>query len=257
MYFTLSIIFWPQLSIVNQLARVNVSFNRLGAIFKTAILFLLLIFFSACATVKPPLVGIVAGREVETIQSAVNIFIQTGEHSTSGRAFLVFRRPDHFHLAVLSPFGLTVFEVFGDHDRLTCLVPSKQTAYSGLFSELPETSALKNISLLNWVLKLPPSIPSSLAHGEIATSSGERFFFGKDGLLGRKISEQGNEVAYEDYRAINGIAFANSIIIDDRYGAAVKIVFDEPQINQSVEESALTANLEGVSVRPLADFEAF
>ena len=231
------------------------SLNCLGLILKNAILLFFLVSLSACATVKQPLVGIVAGREVETIQSAIDITMQAGGHSTGGRAYLIFKHPDHFHMAVLSPFGLTVFEAFSDHDRLTCLVPSKQTAYRGLFSELPENSALKNMFLMKWVVASPPLTGPTAANREITAPSGDRFYFDKDGLVGRKVSQQGDEVVYEDYRAINGVAFPNSIVIGNRYGATVKIVFDEPQINLPVEDSALTPNLEGVSVRPLADFK--
>jgi hypothetical protein len=40
----------------------------------------------------------------------------------------------------------------------------------------------------------------------------------------------------------------------NRQGDTVKIVFDEPEVNQPVEESALVPALEGVEVRPLAEF---
>jgi hypothetical protein len=40
----------------------------------------------------------------------------------------------------------------------------------------------------------------------------------------------------------------------NRQGDTVKIVFDEPEVNQPVEESALVPVLEGVEVRPLAEF---
>jgi hypothetical protein len=35
----------------------------------------------------------------------------------------------------------------------------------------------------------------------------------------------------------------------------VKIIFDDPQINQPVEDSALVPNLEGYTVLPLAEFK--
>lgn len=233
------------------------SLNCFNLFFKNALLLLLLVTFSACATVKKPLTGLVPGREVETLQSAIVISVKSGEHSTGGRGYLIFKQPDRFHLAVLSPFGLTVLEVFADSDRLTCLVPSRQTAYSGLLSELPETSALKSLGMMKWVVAPPPPVPASSGTREVSAASGDRFFFDKTGLVERKLSEQGDEVLYQDYRNVNGVAFPDSIVIGSRFGATVKIDFDEPQINQPVEDSTLTSSLEGISVLPLADFKGF
>ena len=233
------------------------SLNRLGILSKNAVLLLLLIVFSACATVKQPLSGIVPGREVETLQSAVNISMQAGDHSTGGRAYLIFKHPDRFHMAVLSPFGPTVLEVFSDYDRLTCLVPSKQTAYSGLFSELPETSGLRNMALMKWVVAPPPLSGPAAAGRQIVSASGDSFYFDGNGLLERKVSAAGDEVVYEGYHAIDGVAFPDSIVIVNRYGATVRLAFDEPQINLPVEDSTLTPNLEGMHLLPLADFKGF
>ncbi len=233
----------------------SLNFPRFFA--KFAALLLVFVSLSACATVKRPLTDIVPGREVETLQSAINISAQAGGHSSGGRAFLVFKRPDRFHMAVLSPFGLTVLEVFSDQDRLTCLVPSKQIAYTGLFSEIPETSALKNMSLMKWVVAPPPSTAPSAARGEMTAPSGDRFTFDANGLVERKVSPQGDEVVYEDYQSVDGVAFPGSIVIGNRFGASVTIVFDEPQINLPVEDAALTPNLEGMSILPLADFKGF
>jgi len=61
-------------------------------------------------------------------------------------------------------------------------------------------------------------------------------------------------VAYGEYHDRNGVAFPASIEMVNRQGDTVKIVFDEPEVNQPVEEAALNPALEGVEVRPLADF---
>jgi hypothetical protein len=53
---------------------------------------------------------------------------------------------------------------------------------------------------------------------------------------------------------VDGVAFPESIEIANRYGAVVNIVFDEPQLNLPVENSALTPVLEGIGIHPLADF---
>jgi len=199
-----------------------------------------------CATVKKPLTGIVPGRGVETLHSAIAITAKSGEHSSGGRGYLIYKAPDVFHLALLSPFGQTVLEAFSDSDRFTCLVPSRQTAYSGLLSELPETSALKSMSLMKWVM----------APKESVVASGDTYYLDEIGMIERKVSREGDEVAYEGYRNVDGVAFPESIVIRNRYGAQVRIVFEEPQINAPVEESTLKFDLTGVVVLPLAEFKA-
>jgi outer membrane biogenesis lipoprotein LolB len=231
-----------------------VSLCRPGYYLKVSLL-LLLLLLAACATVKKaPLTGIVPGREVETLQSAISISVKSGEHSTSGRGYLIFKAPDRFHMAVLSPFGLTVLELFLEKDRLTCLVPSRQTAYSGLMSELPENSGLQSMSMMKWVVAKPPASEVAGAK-EFTAQDGDRFFFDEHGLVERKLSREGNQVQYQDYQNINGVAFPSSLLMENPYGARVKIIFDDPQINQPVEDAALAPNLEGYTVLPLAEFK--
>jgi hypothetical protein len=219
----------------------------------------MLLSVSACATVAKPLSGRVPGREAETLQSPIAISVKSGERSMGGRGYLIFKQPDRFHLAVLSPFGLTLFEVFSDSKRITCLIPSKQIAYSGLLSELPDQGVMKSWGMMKWVVERPPVAGPSLAALEITAGSGrrERIFFDSNGLVQRKVTEDGDEVVYNGYQNINGVPFPASIEINNRGGDTVKIVFDEPEINQPVEDAALKPNLEGITVRPLADFKGF
>jgi hypothetical protein len=224
---------------------------------KILLLVLVLASLSACATVKQPLTGLVPGREVESVQSPIGVSVTSGEHTTSGHGFLIFRQPDRFHMALLSPFGLTVFEIFIDKDRLTCLVPSRQVAYSGLFSQLPEGSILHSMALMKWVIERPPIKLPSPGSTEMTDHSGDHYYFEQNGLIDRKVSPEGDEVSYQDYRNIDGAAFPENITIASRYGATVKISFDEPRINESVEDAALVPNLEGYSVQPLANFKGF
>jgi hypothetical protein len=233
-----------------------VSYKHLVAISKKLIPLFLLVSLSACATARPPLTGIVPGRQMETLQSSVAITLTSGEHSTSGHGYLVFKSPDRFHIAVLSPFGPTVLEVYSDSLRLACVVPSKQTVYSGLLSDLPEGSGLKSIALMKWVLAPPPQVVTS-ATRQMTSPAGDQYYFDKNGLLERKVSVQGDEVSYDDYRNVNGVAFPDSVVVSSSFGTTVKISFDEPQINLPVEESALTPTLEGLNILPLAEFKGF
>jgi len=209
-----------------------------------------------CATAKKPLTGVVQGREVETLQSAVAISALSGGQSTAGRGYLVYKAPALFHLAILSPFGQTVLEAFSDNDRFTCVVPSQRTAYAGLLSELPEHSVLKSIELLKWVMAPPPLPVPAPAAKQRLVRSGVSYYFDEIGMMERKVSQEGDEVAYEGYRTLEGVAFPGSIAIRNRYGATVRIVFDEPQINGTVEASDLTPDLSGMRVLPLAEFKA-
>lgn len=221
-------------------------------LFTRVIPLLIICTLSACATVKKPLTGLVPGREVETLQSPISISAKSGEHGTSGRGYLVFKEPDRFHMAVLSPFGPTILEVFLDGDRMTCVVPSQETAYTGSISELPETSGLRSMAIMKWVVARSPAATGAR---EVTAPSGERFYFDEQGLLERKVSPEGNEASYQDYQSINGVAFPETLVITNPYGAFIKIVFEEPEINQPVEDSALTPQLQDYTVRPLADFK--
>ena len=231
------------------------SLNNIVVLSKKAILLLLLVSLSACATMERPLTGIIPGREVETLQSAIGISAESGERSVGGRGYLIFKQPDRAHLAVLSPFGAVMMEVFSGSDHLTCLFPSKQTAYSGLLSELPENSALRSLGMMKWVMAPPPVVPSPGTR-EVIALPGDRYYFDRNGLLVRKVSEQGVEVAYDEYRSLDGVAFPGTIVIGS-HGATVKIVFEEPQLNLPVEDATLTPDLKGVSVLPLAQFKGF
>jgi hypothetical protein len=226
------------------------------AIFSRIALLLFLVSLTACAAVQKPLTGIVPGREVETLQSAVAISMKSGEHGSSGHGFLIFKYPDRFHLAVLSPFGLTMLEVSSDGDKLTCLVPSRQTAYVGPIADLPESGGLRTFGMLKWVVaRVPPHDPS--AGREVVTAAGDRIFFDKFGLVQRKVSPEGDEVEYSLYRNVNGVAFPDSLEIRSSAGGTVRIVFDEPEINNPVDASTLAPNLEGIRVLPLSEFKGF
>jgi hypothetical protein len=223
---------------------------------KIALLFLL-VFFTGCATVQKPLTGIVPGREVETLQSPIAITMKSGGHGSGGRGYLIFRYPDRFHMAVLSPFGLTVLEVFSDGERLTCLIPSRQTAYVGRIADLPEQGGLKTFGMLKWVVARTPHREASEGAGEIMAPSGDRIIFDTFGLVRRKISPEGDEVDYAGYSNVNGVAFPESLEIKNSFKDSVRIVFDEPEINAVVENSALTPTLEGITVLPLSEFKGF
>jgi len=218
---------------------------------------MLLLFGCAVPTKQLP-TGFVPGREVETLQSSVSLSIRTADRSMGGRGFLIFKRPDRFHMAVVSPFGLTLADIYSDGERLTCVIPSRQTAFSGRIEELPDRDGLKAWAMLRWVVELTPAPGPALVRENInGAGVRERLFYDEQGLLERKETAEGDRVVYGDYRNVNGVALPESIEISNRREDSVRIVLDDPEVNQPVEEVALKPNLEGVRVLPFSEFHGF
>ena len=219
----------------------------------------LLVLLAGCAApTRIPLTGLIPGREVETLQSPVSLSIKTATRSIGGRGYLIFKRPDRFHVAVLSPFGPTMADIYSDGTKLTCVIPGRQIAYTGLMSELPDRDGLRAWSLMRWVVEPTPAAGPALTR-ENVNGSGvrERLFYDVQGLLERKETDGGDRVAYRDYRNVDGIALAESIELGNLKGDTVRIVLDDPAVNQPVEDGALQPNLEGIKVLPFSSFKGF
>jgi len=210
---------------------------------------------SGCATVKEPLTGLVPGRNVNTLQSSVSLSASSGERSSAGRGYLIYQAPDLYHLLLLSPFGQTILEAFGENDRFTCVIPSRQLAYTGLLSDLPDQSALKSLQLFQWVMA-PPPLPVPAPARQQLEIQGITYYFDEIGMLVRKVAPSGDRVSYEGYKSLDGVPFPETIVIRNASGAEVRIVFDEPQLNAPVEASQLRPELTGMAVLPLSEFKA-
>ena len=210
-----------------------------------------LFFITACATTPRPLTGLVPERELQTLQSPVHVSIRQGESSRGGRGYLIFQRPDRFHLVILSPFGQSLFEIYSDAARLVCLYPSEKVAYRGNISDLPE--GVRLWGLMRWVVERAPTGPSA-GERENITSEGrhERVVYDERGLALRRIDGEGNRVIYRDYGSVDGIAFPLGIEIADRQGTTVSVTFDEPELNRPLEDGVLDPPLETVRVLPLS-----
>jgi len=217
----------------------------------------LLLSLAACATAPKPLPSARPGKQVETLQSEVSLSVRSGEKSIGGRGYLIFKQPDRFHLAVFSPFGFTLMDLFVANDRITCLIPAKQTAYQGLISDIPDGNALKGWGMMRWVVETAPVSEGIQAKSqEVITPDGKKEVLSYDdrGLLASKTNEEGDRVVYKDYHDRNGVAFPSSIEISNAKGDTVRLLFDEPEVNQPVEDAVLTPTLEGVDVLPLTAF---
>jgi len=212
---------------------------------------------AGCATLppqnKPPLSP---GREMETLQSSVTIAVRTGEKSAGGRGYLIYRHPDRFHFVLLSPFGSTLFELYLDGERLTCVVPSRKTAYAGLVSELPDNNILNSWGLMRWAAERTPDREGSAGTmiGESPTRGRQVVTYDDRGLVEAKEDKEGDRVYYQDYEEVNGVALPRTIDLHDWRGTSVRIVFDEPEVNGPVEESAFSPVLDGMNVLPIEDF---
>jgi outer membrane biogenesis lipoprotein LolB len=217
----------------------------------------LLLTFSACATAPKPLPSTKPGKQVETLQSEVSLSVRSGEKQIGGRGYLVFKQPDRFHLAVFSPFGFTLMELFVADDRITCMIPAKQTAYQGLISDIPSDNALKGWGMMRWIVEPAPAIEGNQeTTQEVITPEGKKEILCYDdrGLLSSKTNEEGDRVIYKDYHDRNGVAFPSSIEISNAKGDTVRLIFDEPELNQPVDDAVLTPALEGIDVLPLTAF---
>ena len=213
---------------------------------------------AGCATAPKPLTGLEPGKELETLQSPITIAVRTAATSRGGRGYMLFKRPDRFHLAILSPFGAPLLEVYSNGEQLTCLIPAKQTAYSGSIAALPEREGLKAWAMMRWVVERTPVAGPALMR-ENVNSGGRRetLHYDEQGLLRRKVTEEGDQVVYRDYRNVNGIAFPAEIELSDQAGNEVKITFDEPEVNNPLDDAALTPDLAGVKVLPFTEFTGF
>ena len=225
---------------------------------RSLLLILLLVCVAAlsgCATVKKPLTGLVPGRAITTLQSSVSLSATSGERSNAGRGYLVYQAPDLYHLLVLSPFGQTMLEAFGESDRFTCVIPSQQVAFTGTLSELPDQSSLKSLQLFRWVMA-PSPLPLPGPLGQKVEIAGTTYYYDEVGMLERKVAPSGDRVSYQGYQSLDGVPFPETIEIRSAAGGEVRIVFDEPQLNAPVEASTLKPDLSGMAVYPLSDFRA-
>jgi len=221
-------------------------------------IFCLILFAAGCATTPKEQLPFRPGATIETVAAMVTISVKAPRVNTGGHGYMVYQRPDRFHLVMLTPFGTTALETYSSDDRITIVIPSKGEAYAGAFDEMPDDSPLKGWRMIRLMgvdeplfdpMKKGTSEKSSKAHGEITS------FYDAQGLLERKKFGGGEEVFFRNYQSEEGVPFPSVIEFIDRNGARVKITFDEPEINKPVDNAALVPNLEGISIHPLASFK--
>lgn len=220
------------------------------------LLMFILALLAGCATSRVP-ADYRAGVVVESLSASVSISVSTSQQGMSGHGYLLYRRPDKVHLVVLSPFGTTLMEVFGNGDRVTLVYPSKQTAFTGRFDELPEGTGLQGWRLMRWVMDADP-VPG-IADGTIertgAGGENEKITL-KNGLITAKVSAAGDKAYYERYTVIDGVPLAVQIDLRTPLDERIRLALDEPEVNRPLEDDLFTPRLEGMSLLPLSALQA-
>jgi hypothetical protein len=230
-------------------SRLNLVLPLLGA----------LLLLSACATSPKPRGEIISGPEVTTIQSSVSVAVKTSDKSLGARGYLIFSYPDQLHLAILTPFGSTYMDIFVNGDKVTCIIPDKEVAYTGSAADLAEQKSIRTWGLVRWFLARPPAPAPGMASRFNLLDDGriEQLFYGANGLVQRKRLENGDEVVYSDYRNVAGIPFPHETEYHNRNNDQMKIIFEEPEINRVVEDGVLSPRLEGMAMLPISRFPGF
>ncbi|NVN89916.1 MAG: outer membrane lipoprotein LolB [Desulfuromonadales bacterium] len=215
---------------------------------------LLLFLITACAAVpKAPLV-FAPGSAIDTLSASVSLSIHSRTGNMSGNGLMTYHRPDQFHFVMLSPFGSTVLEVFALGEQLTLVYPSQSVAFTGHFDELPEGSGMQGWRLLRWVMDAQPSaLPAQSGTIERMSSAvGQETVTFDSGLVSAKSTPAGDRVDFRTYELVNGVPFALELEMQTRYHDRIRLVFDEPEINTTLDGAAFVPRLDGLRLLPLS-----
>lgn len=215
---------------------------------------LALLLITACAAVPKAPLDFTPGSSMERLSTSVSLSINSRSGNLSGNGLMTYRRPDQFHLVMLSPFGSTVLEVFALGEQLTLVYPSQSVAFAGRFDELPEGSGMQGWRLLRWVMDAEPSGTPGRSGTIERTSSvgGQETVTFKSGLVTAKTTPAGDRVSYEAYELVNGVPFALQLDVKTRDHDRIRLVFDEPEINATGDGESFTPDLDGLRMLPLS-----
>lgn len=230
--------------------------NKLASL----LLLSLTLLLSGCATQKAAVVPASPDAPIEAFSSRVSITLKTVDAKQSSMSgVLAYRAPDRFRFVVLSPFGLSVADIVTDGQRITCLIPSRNTAYSGTFSDLPEHHPMRQLAMLPWVVEWPKSAAPGerTARRRSITGLLETVYFNDICLPERRVTEAGAEVRYDDYQSVDGVMMPTVIELANGCGDTVTIRLEEPEVNQAPEEKDFSLDLSEVTVLPLTDMRGF
>lgn len=217
------------------------------------LLSLCLTLFTGCATTKLPELRPVHGVAINSLQGSVNLSLETASGSTGGRGYLIFKQPDSFRLTILSPFGQSLFDLYVNSGKVTCLIPSKKQAWQGEMAELPENLGARVWPLLKWVVEPPHPAGAALQRTfNRADGSSELVRYDTAGFVLSKENSLGDTVSYGDYHVVDGVAVPWRIELKTAARDRLQLLFDEPEVNTPLDEELLTPQLAGLEILPLS-----
>jgi outer membrane biogenesis lipoprotein LolB len=192
---------------------------------------------------------------INTLTSAVAVSVKAGENGISGRGYLIMRYPDQFRMMIISPFGTTLAEMCLEGNSLLYLDSAKGKAYQGLLADLPDVPILQGWRLLRWATErvYPELAGQKRLVRNSSSGKTETIEFDSQGLVLKK-SIDDDEVRYEGYQSVDGVAVPSTIEITDRAGITVRITLDEPEVNNTLDEKAFIPALDGFTILPLNQF---
>jgi len=221
-------------------------------------IFLALFFMTSCAIVRKPVLVSAPNDSavVDTLTASVSVSLRSKAGNLSGNGLIRYRRPDRFRLVMLSPFGSTVMEAYAKGEWLALLYPTQKLAFFGSFDDVPDDSAMRGWRLLRWAMDFPP--PSSSAPNEIVqrkspVTGGLETITYRSGLVMSKQSSEGDKVEYTNYDLVNGALLAAELLLETANHDRIRIVFDDPEINASLDDSAFIPEFKNIRVLPLAE----
>ena len=211
-----------------------------------------LLMLAACVSASRPPLVYTPGTAIESLSSTVSLSVHSRTGNMSGSGLFLYRSPDRFHFALLSPFGSTLLEAYALGERLTLVYPSQSVAFTGAFSELPNGSGMEGWRLLRWVMDAVPGQPgrSGTVQRESSVVGTENVVY-EAGLVTSKTTPAGDRVDYRKHELLNGIPFAMEVELRTANNDRIRLKFDEPEANATLEEISFAPRLSGMRVLPL------
>lgn len=222
------------------------------------LLAVLLMTLSACVSVPAQKQATLHGDVIETLQGPVNISLTTSTGKMSGNGILFYQRPASFRLTLLAPFGQSILDIVVNGEKVICLMESKGKVWVGSMQELPEWIGTQLWPLLAWAVEPPKPAGPALERIFIrADSTFEKIYYDTSGFVQRKVNEIGDEVVYSDYRRTDGIAVPNVIEIRASEGSTLRLAFDEPEVNRSIDSDILNPQIDRYAIISLEEFKGY
>lgn len=200
-----------------------------------------------------------SNSELKTISTSVSLVLHSQEQSMAGSGYLVYLKPDKAHIIVLTPFGTTLFEAFAVGDKISLLYPSEKLAFIGRFDELPKKGGLKGWRSIHWALEDAALQKGGLLKNgimeRISASGAKETITVENGLIVEKAKIDGEKIYYSKHTLVNGVFLAHELDLRNSLYEQLRIVFDEPEVNGQIDESAFLPRLDGLKVYPLQALE--